>query len=132
LQQARKLAPESPEIANNLAWVLAHRNPPDFPRAIELIDAAIEAHPDSLVLRDTRGRILAKSGRWKEALDELVPCMPVMKDKADYHDVLAEVYEHLGFSDRAEEHQQWAQRLKAGRAPRSSPSSGSSADPAPR
>ena len=66
LEQASRIAPQMPSVANNLAWVLAHAEPPDLPRALRLVDQAIERWPDQPRCRGTRGYILVKMRRWKE------------------------------------------------------------------
>ena len=114
LEQAYELDPRSVEITNNLAWSLAHSDPPDLPRAKELVDAAVKADPKRLPLRDTRGRILAEMGEWKSALADLEQCLLLMKDDPEFHDIVAQAYEHQGLDDMASEHERLARRLRSG------------------
>jgi tetratricopeptide (TPR) repeat protein len=71
-EEAHRLAPQMPEVANNLAWLLANAPAPDLtpdlPRALKLADLAVAAQPDQPSYRDTRGRILVQLRRWEEAL----------------------------------------------------------------
>jgi tetratricopeptide (TPR) repeat protein len=118
LEQASRIAPQMPTVANNLAWVLAHSEPPDLSRGLKLIDQAIERWPDQPQCRGTRGSILAKLRRWKEALPDLEAGLRAKPDDNDLHRELATTYENLGEPDMAAEH-----RRRAGGPPR--PASGS-------
>src|SRR5262249_27920009 len=67
LSQAYKLSPNVPVVANNLAWVLAHSEPPELDRALELINTVLEQDPRNLAFRETRGQIYVKLGKWRDA-----------------------------------------------------------------
>ncbi len=110
LERADELAPQTPAIANNLAWVLASSQPADLPKALELSNLAIERAPRDLNFRDTRGRIYAKMSRWKEALNDLEAALTAAPDNAQLHRALADVYEHLGSPDMAAEHKRLAEK----------------------
>jgi tetratricopeptide (TPR) repeat protein len=116
LERADELAPQTPAITNNLAWVLASSEPADLPRALQLSNLAIERAPRDLNFRDTRGRIYAKMGRWKEALNDLEAALTAAPDDAQLHRALAEVYEHLGSSDMAAEHKCLAEKKPSDKA----------------
>ena len=116
LERADELAPQTPAIANNLAWVLASSEPADLPRALELSNLAIERAPRDLNFRDTRGRIYVKMGRLKEALNDLEAALTAAPDDAQLHRALAEVYGHLGLSDMAAEHKRLAEKKPADKA----------------
>jgi tetratricopeptide (TPR) repeat protein len=109
-EQAHQLAADMPLIMNNLAWTLARATPPDLPRALELVEAALARVPNQPRFRDTRGQILMKMGRWKEALADLEAALPVLTNSADLHRALAETYEHLGMAEMAAEHKRLAER----------------------
>lgn len=108
LEQAYQLNPDMGLIANNLAWVLAYGNPADLRRALELINSALQRWPHQPRLRDTRGHILVKMGRWKEALTDLEAALPEVSDKRASHRTLADVYQHLGMPEMAAEHKRLA------------------------
>jgi tetratricopeptide (TPR) repeat protein len=107
-ERAYELAPQTPSIANNLAWLLAESKTPDLPRALRLADLALERAPNTPGFRDTRGRILARMGRWKDALPDLEAAVAADPASPDLHQVLADVYRHLGLTDMADEHQRLA------------------------
>jgi tetratricopeptide (TPR) repeat protein len=108
LEQAFQLAPQLPAVANNLAWLLLHDAQPDLPRALVLANVALQNAPLEPAYRDTRGRVLAKMGRWQEALGDLVAALPANRNNAELHRTLADVYEHLGVPDMAAEHRRRA------------------------
>ena len=154
-ERANELAPQTPSIANNLAWVLAtepadlpvlgastagllasplsqgpflaasalfpgRTEPADLPRALDLSNLAVQQAPNDSSFRDTRGRILMKMGRWKDALDDLEAALPANQDNADLHNALADVYEHVGDPDMAAKHRRLAEKKtneKAGSPP---------------
>ena len=104
LEQAARIAPQMPIVANNLAWVLAHSEPPDLARGLKLIDQAIERWPDQPQCRGTRGSILARMRRWQEALPDLEAGLRAKPDDNDLHRELAITYENLGEPGMAAEH----------------------------
>jgi tetratricopeptide (TPR) repeat protein len=110
---AHQLAPQVGVIANNLALALAQGKVPDLPRALELVNLALEHSPHEANFRDTRGTILVRMGRWKEALPDLEAALPRQSNKAELHRTLAEVYEHLGAPEMAAEHKRLAEAKPA-------------------
>lgn len=106
-EQAHKLSPTHSTSANNLAWALSSEPPLDLPRALRLIDKAIEEQPRDARFHGTRGHILARLGRWQEALGELELALRARPESPDLHTDLAEVYEHLGVPDIAAEHRRF-------------------------
>ena len=103
--------PRMPEVANNLAWLLTQGENPDLLRALTLTNEAIKRSPRDLRIRDTRGQILAKMGRWKEALEDLEPCVPVFPNDPALHKTLAEVYGKLNMPEPAKAHDRIAKAL---------------------
>jgi predicted Zn-dependent protease len=108
LEQAYQLAPHMGVVANNLAWVLANAQPPDLPRALTLMNTVLERWPNEPLYRDTRGEVLVKMGRWKEALTDLQAALPAYPNHPALHLRLAETYEHLGIPEMAAEHRRLA------------------------
>ena len=110
--EAYKLAPDDMEIANNLAWVLAFGPKPDLPRAIELMNKAVESSPDRASFRDTRGLILLKAKRWKDAEPDLIMATRSQLDRPELHLALAEVYDHINQPEIAEVQRNVAKKAK--------------------
>lgn len=71
LEEALILDPDHIEAANNLAWLLSHVEPLDYPRALELSNVTLNRFPSHPTLLATRGHVLACLGRWKEAQIDL-------------------------------------------------------------
>jgi tetratricopeptide (TPR) repeat protein len=109
LEHAHRLDSRSSDAVNNLAWAMAHAQPPDFHGALELLDAGIRADPSHPEMRESRGYVNIRLKRWTEALPDLELCLPVTKDKAGLHALLAEVYEGLGQAELADQHRRQAQ-----------------------
>jgi len=108
LEKSFELDPRFMDAANNLAWVLANQEKPDTDRAEQLIRQAILQRPNDLRYQDTLGEVLAKQGRWDEALVILEKVFPVsaMGKRKDLHRRLAEAYEHLGEENLAKLHRE--------------------------
>jgi tetratricopeptide (TPR) repeat protein len=103
-ERAYKLNPQVPTVANNLAWLLAHSQAADLPRALKMINLVIERFPREVAYRETRGQILVKMGKWKEAIDDLEMVLDKNSDDPKLHGVLADAYRHLGDTAMANEH----------------------------
>lgn len=110
LEQASQLNPETPAVLNNLAWVLANSTPPQLDRALRLANAAIDVDPAHPEMRETRGVILARQQRWKEALPDLERALAALPGRTSLHRTLADVYSQLGDETLASRHEQLADK----------------------
>lgn len=108
---AYELAPETPLIANNMAMVLTFGKHPDPERALDIIDSAVAKLPEEPNLRDTRGQILIKLGRWQDAVKDLEFALTKVADPRTTHAALAKAYRELGLTDLADEHQRRADAM---------------------
>jgi tetratricopeptide (TPR) repeat protein len=115
LEEAYRLMPEVPLLANNLASLLAEGDKPDLPRALAMINPVLERLPDHPIYRETRGEILLKMQRWKEALPDLQAALRLKYNSPELHRNLAETYEHLDAPGLAAEHRKRAEALAAPR-----------------
>ena len=115
LEQAYKLAPDVGLVVHDLAAMLATGPHPDLPRALALSESAVQHWPDEVRFRDTRGQILVKLGRYKEALTDLEVAQRAMPDSPAVHGALAIAYEHLGMESLAEGHRRQAERKPDGK-----------------
>jgi len=113
LERAYKLDKELGPVANNLAWLLAHQEPPDLERALTIIDSVLGRWPDVAQYRDTRGQILVKLERWEDALEDLERALPQMPRDGPLHIALAQVYRKLGQVSLAQKHEQLAKDLES-------------------
>lgn len=128
-EEADKLAPRSPIVLNNLAWVLAHDKKPDLPHALKLIQYALERQPDTVRYRGTRGVILAKMERWREALPDLEAALGRDPKNRDLHLALADTYDHLGDPEMATKHREDARAGKKDEQPTAPAPAGASKEP---
>ena len=111
LERAYDLDEQLGPVANNLAWVLAHQEPPGLERALTIIDSVLECWPDVAQYRDTRGQILVKLERWEDALEDLERALPQMTRDRQLHEALAQIYGKLGQASLAKKHEQLAKNL---------------------
>lgn len=69
LQKALETGGDDPEILNNLAWIEMERG--DSPKALTLVNRALALDPEPRYpYLDTRARILAKLGKYQDALTD--------------------------------------------------------------
>jgi predicted Zn-dependent protease len=110
LEEAHRLAPEDPKVLNNLAWFLANADPPQLDRALELADAMVRLSPETPQFRETRGQILVRLSRWREAVADLEAALWAIRGSSRIHASLARAYDELGDPDLAEKHGALAER----------------------
>lgn len=104
-ERAISINPKLADVMNNLAWSLAHESgKPNLERALGLINSALEERPNDASFLDTRGTILMKMGRHREALDDLEKSITGVRDPAPVHNKLAAIYQQLGKMDMANQH----------------------------
>jgi tetratricopeptide (TPR) repeat protein len=103
LEKAVSLAPDDLVAANNLAYVLLAGPPADWPRALAIASGIVARQPDDAHFRETRGEILAKLGRWDEALTDLELAAAKLSPNRQLHLLLSDAYAHLGRKDKAAE-----------------------------
>ena len=111
LERAFELDPGLGHIGNNLAWILAEKDPPDLDRAIQIIGSVVSKFPNVPTFRDTKGQIHVKRGEWEQGLKDLEAALPFMKDNLELHKSLAMIYEQLGKPELASEHDRIANDL---------------------
>lgn len=108
LEQAYRLEPGSGVILGNLAWTLATSDPPEYERALELVNGAIDKLKTNAELYETRGLILVKLGRHREAIPDLERALTEIKGRPRLHELLAEAYESVGEGKLAQRHRELA------------------------
>jgi tetratricopeptide (TPR) repeat protein len=108
LELACERAPDMPIVLNNLAWVLAHREPPELDRAGQLALAAKKLSDDPEI-SDTLGTILARQGKYRAAITELETVLRAFPKRPKVHRQLAELYDKLGNAELAEAYRRRAQ-----------------------
>ena len=109
------LAPSHVVALNNLAFGLAERGAEgDVEQALEMVDRAVIAAGKqgavSVNCWETRGQILAKLGRWREAGVDLERALKQMLGSKPVHATLGVAYRELGQEALAEEHLRLAKK----------------------
>ncbi len=112
LQQAYKQDSSFAVIANNLAWMLATREPPELEQALEIITAVLKNEPSVAQFRDTYATILMKQGDHEQAIAEFEKALPGLTDRTTVHQNLASLYREIGHAAMATEHEKLAEELK--------------------
>ena len=130
LELAYRREPQTPAIANNLAWVLANSETPGLQRALDLVQAALQKDPHNTQFLDTRGHIYLKMRRWQEATIDLARVLKAQPRKRELHEALAQTYRHLQMDDLAERHEQLAEGLKSAEAEEGSAGNAKTPEPA--
>lgn len=113
LNQAFQLNNQLSELANTYAWMVAITPPFDLERALKLINGvlAFGQNMENPKYRDTRGQILTRLGKYKEALEDLEFAVKEMPSSRSVHTTLEICYKNLGMEDKAKEEAETAKRL---------------------
>jgi tetratricopeptide (TPR) repeat protein len=96
LQTAYQLAPQIPQIVNDMAMDLSTGNHDDLERSLKLIQSLLDKYPNQSGFRDTRGQILAKLGRYAEAVPDLEFSLPRLGNPVASQQILQKCYTALG------------------------------------
>ena len=105
---AYESTPQLPAVANNMAMILSLGDRPDLTRALAIIESVLAKFPNNPNFRETRGEILVRSGRWREAVADLEFALPRLASPSTAHKALAEAYRGLGLRELADEHERLA------------------------
>ena len=102
LELAYKIEPRFTIVLNNLAWVLAHQDPPDLERALELASQAVEQSPEDGRYRDTLGTIYLKQENYTDAAAEFQLALSGVEDPIAVRKKLITVYTKLNLPEQVE------------------------------
>jgi tetratricopeptide (TPR) repeat protein len=108
MERAFELNPEFSIVANNLAWILAHAEPPELERAFEIANQVVERNPADGRFRDTLATILMKQEKYAQALTEFQKAIATVDDPKDVHGKMASIYRTLNKTELADHHQEQA------------------------
>jgi WD40 repeat protein/serine/threonine protein kinase len=107
LEQVLETAPDQPDMATELAWVLVagEKKFRDPARALPLARRAVELAPDEPVCRNTLGVVYYRLGRWDEAVEALQAAARANRDGPTAYDLffLAMTYHRTGQAEKARE-----------------------------
>lgn len=102
LELAYKIEPKFTIVLNNLAWVLAHQDPPDLERALELALQAVKQSPNDGRYHDTLGTIYLKQEKFKDAAAEFQLALTGVENPINVRKKLVTVYTKLNMPDQVE------------------------------
>lgn len=105
LAQAYRMDSKFAIIGNNMAWILANRDPPELEQAMIIAKAVVEQVPNNADFRDTLATVLMKQGKLEEAISEFERALPGLKDASVAHASLATLYRKLGREEIAAQHE---------------------------
>lgn len=105
--------PKDVSALNNLAGIYYKFPPYNLPKALQLINQAIEATTQqSPALLETKGQILARMGKTEESRQILERCLVNFPNEWNLHNTLAQIYESEGQISRARAHRERLEKLK--------------------
>jgi tetratricopeptide (TPR) repeat protein len=108
LKQATSTDPRNAIAWNNLSCALLQKPTPPLESALQAAQKACELTPDDFRFRETRGEILVKLGRWREAIDDLEFALNGLPDNPAIHRSLGKAYEAVGNKELAAVHLQYS------------------------
>jgi tetratricopeptide (TPR) repeat protein len=108
LQQALAKDPKNSIALNNYAWLIIQDPAGDLTVALDAANQAIDLKPEDFQYRETRGQVLVRLGRWREAVDDLEYAANGMPESKEIHLSLAKAYDALGNSQLAQVHRRHA------------------------
>jgi tetratricopeptide (TPR) repeat protein len=92
---ALKLNPEQPQVLNYLGYSLVEKNK-DLDEALDMIQRAVAASPDSGYIVDSLGWVLYRLGRYEEAVPHMEHAAELMAIDPVVNDHLGDVYWAVG------------------------------------
>ncbi|MCH2077091.1 MAG: tetratricopeptide repeat protein [Rhodobacteraceae bacterium] len=107
-RMALELRPNQPQVMNYLGYSLVEKNM-KLDEALEMIEAAATARPDSGHILDSLGWVLYRLGRYDEAVGPMETAVELMATDPVINDHLGDVYWAVGRYTEA--HFQWLRAL---------------------
>jgi len=95
LNQAYNLAPNLPDVANNMALMLAVSDQPDLERALTVVQSLLDKYPEQPHYRDTRGQIYVLMGRYEDGIRDLEFALPRLDNPQSTQKTLGRAYRLL-------------------------------------
>lgn len=111
LTLAVKKSPDLYILLNNLTTIGEMRSTENNSLGIDLLTVLLEIDPTKSNIRENRGLIYAKQGKYKEAVADLEQSLDNPTNRQGIHMALSTAYEKLGDSAKADQHRQEAEKL---------------------
>jgi tetratricopeptide (TPR) repeat protein len=108
LKRATHKDPRNAVAWNNYAWLIAQDPHGDLEDALKAVNTALEIRPGEIRFRETRGQVLVRLGRWREAIGDLEFAANGLPQSRDIHLSLAKAYDALGDQQLARVHREHA------------------------
>ncbi|GAB5402261.1 MAG: hypothetical protein Aurels2KO_04920 [Aureliella sp.] len=93
---------QTPGTLNNLAHAMLQEKSPDLNKALQLSNRAVKAIPGHAYLRETRGQILFRMERYREAASDLELGMYAAELREGIRPLLVRCYQELDMPEAAE------------------------------
>lgn len=93
---------QTPGVLNNLAHAILQEKSPDLNRALELCNRAVKAVPGHPYLRETRGQVLVRLGRYRQAASDLELGMYAPELRDGIRPLLVKCYRELDMPEAAD------------------------------
>ena len=103
MQQAIALDEGLPVVANNLAFLIATGDQPDYDSALRYVNLALKSVPDNPDYLDTRAMIYFKIGKLGEAAIDYQKALKTARDPAPIQLQLAEINDRMGNKELADQ-----------------------------
>ena len=100
---------DQPGVLNNLAVAMYQSESPELENALVFVNAALEKVPDHPYFRETRGQILLKLNRTREAIPDLEFSLRAPELVGESHKALAIAYDAIGQKELAQDHRDLAE-----------------------
>lgn len=111
LEQVVTRLPNSPQYANNLAYVIDEIAPARRQEALALAQRAVQLDPSSADYHDTLAKVLAGLNRRTEAITALESAIERQPGRKDFHEGIAALYGADGNLDMVEQHRSIIKRI---------------------
>lgn len=107
-----KNTPDDVISLNNLSMLIYKYEPDHLEEGLAYARHAEKLAPNIPAVRDSVGEILARMGKWDEALPILESCVTGLPQEWNLHNTLAQIYDQKGMKDRSAAHRAVLARLK--------------------
>jgi len=94
-RQALVLNPDQPQVLNNLGYSLVEQRR-NLDEALDMIERAVAAEPDSGYIVDSLGWVLYRLGRFEEAVEPMESAVALLPNDPIINDHLGDVYWMVG------------------------------------
>ena len=95
MKRAYELSPNLPDVANNMALMMALSDQPNLDGALNIVQPLLKKYPEQPHYRETRGEILVLQGNFEEGIRDLEFALPRLNDPEGTERTLGRAYRLL-------------------------------------